>query len=81
MGKILGFTTRIINPEKLLNQVTGKENLFENGPFDDRTQDIVSKSKIPVGILVDKSFSKTDTIYIPIFNQEDVFLLDFAQNL
>lgn len=79
LGKILGFTTRIINPEKLLNQVTGKENLFENGPFDDRTQDIVSKSKIPVGILVDKSFSKTDTIYIPIFNQEDVFLLDFAQ--
>ena len=33
LGKILGFTTRIINPEKLLNQVTGKENLFENGPL------------------------------------------------
>ena len=79
LGKILGFTTRIINPEKLLNQVTGKENLFENSPFDERTQDIIAKSKVPVGILVDKNLEKTESIYIPIFNQNDVFLIQFAQ--
>lgn len=79
LGKILGFTTRIINPEKLLNQVTGKENLFENSPFDERTQDIITKSKVPVGILVDKNLEKTESIYIPIFNQNDVFLIQFAQ--
>jgi Kef-type K+ transport system membrane component KefB len=52
LGKILGFTTKIINPEKLINQVTGKENLFESSPFDDRTRTILGKSDTSVGILL-----------------------------
>jgi len=33
LGRILGFTAKIINPERLLDQVTGKENIFEEAPF------------------------------------------------
>jgi Kef-type K+ transport system membrane component KefB len=81
LGKILGFTTRIINPDRLINQVTGKENLFENSPFDERTRSIISKSKISVGVLIDKDFSKADTICIPIITPNDIFLMSFAQKL
>lgn len=81
LGKILGFTTRFINPEKLLNQVTGKESLFENSPFDERTKNIISKSKVPVGILIDKGFSSADTVFIPVFSENDTFLVQFAQKL
>jgi len=81
LGKILGFTTRIINPESLLNTFTGKEKLFENSPFDDKTQHILSKTDAPVGILVDKGFKSTDRVFLTIFDVEDSFLIDFAQKL
>lgn len=81
LGKILGFTTKVINPEKLINQMTGKENLFESSPFDDRTQTIISKSDTSVGVLLDKGFEKTNTVFIPIFSETDINLIQFAQKL
>lgn len=81
LGKILGFTTRIINPEKLINQVTGKENLFENSPFDERTRLILSKSHATVGVFIDKSLIKIERVFIPIFSEEDAFLINFGQKL
>jgi Kef-type K+ transport system membrane component KefB len=81
LGKILGFSTRFINPEKLLNQVTGKERLFENSPFDERTRNILNKSKVPVGVLIDKNFSTVETVFIPIFSKNDIFVIQFAQKL
>lgn len=81
LGKILGFTTRIINPDRLLDKFTGKEGLFENSPFDDRTRLILSKSKIPVGILIDKDFSDVNDVFVPIFSTEDAFLIEFAEKL
>jgi len=35
-----------------------KEGLFENSPVDERTKNIISKSKAPVGVLIDKKFLK-----------------------
>ena len=81
LGKILGFTTRIINPDRLLSQVTGKEGLFENSPFDEGTRSILSKSDIPVGIFLDKELKGTDTIFVPIFSEKDAALLKYAQKL
>ncbi|MCH5720935.1 cation:proton antiporter [Niabella hibiscisoli] len=73
LGRLLGFTTRIMNPEKLLNTVTGRENIFESSPFDEHTRQIVSKSQVPVGILVDKGYSDFDQVFIPILEEQDVF--------
>lgn len=81
LGKILGFTTRIINPESLLNTFTGKEKLFENSPFDEKTQQILSKTESPVGILVDKNFKSTDRVFITVFDPDDAFLIEFALKL
>jgi Kef-type K+ transport system membrane component KefB len=81
LGKILGFTTRIINPDRLLDKFTGKEGLFENSPFDDRTRLIISKSKKPLGILVDKDLNEVDEVFVPIFSTDDAFLIDYAQKL
>ncbi len=81
LGKILGFTTRIINPESLLNTFTGKEKLFENSPFDEKTQQILSKTQASVGILVDKEFKSTDRVFVTIFDASDAFLIDYAQKL
>ncbi|MFM9824888.1 cation:proton antiporter [Flavobacterium sp.] len=81
LGKVLGFTSRIINPDRLLDKFTGKEGLFQNSPFDERTRQIISKTKIPLGILVDKEMQQVNQVFIPIFTTEDAFLIDIAQKL
>jgi Kef-type K+ transport system membrane component KefB len=81
LGKVLGFTTRIINPDRLIDKFTGKEGLFENSPFDERTRQIISKTKMPLGILINKNLQEINQVFIPIFGSEDGFLLDYAQKL
>lgn len=81
LGKILGFTSRIINPEKLYEAITGKENLFEDGIFDDRTKHIIKATKMPVGILVDKGLHKIDHVFMPIFDVNDGFLLEYGHKM
>jgi Kef-type K+ transport system membrane component KefB len=81
LGKVLGFTTRIINPDRLIDKFTGKEGLFENSPFDERTRQIISKTKMPLGILIDKDLQDVKQVFIPMFTTEDAFLLDYAQKL
>ena len=81
LGKVLGFTSRIINPDRLLDKFTGKEGLFENSPFDERTRLIISKTKTPLGILIDKDLQKVDKVLISVFSIGDVFLIDYAQKM
>jgi Kef-type K+ transport system membrane component KefB len=81
LGKLLGFTSRIINPDRLIDKFTGKEGLFENSPFDERTRLIISRTKMPLGILVDKDLNQVNQVFIPIFGMEDAFLIDYAQKL
>ncbi|WP_394759086.1 cation:proton antiporter [Flavobacterium sp.] len=79
LGKVLGFTTRIINPDRLLDKITGKEGLFANSIFDERTRQIIAKNKMPIGILVDNELNYTDKIFVPFFGTEDAFLVDYIQ--
>lgn len=81
LGKVLGFTSSIINPDRLLDKFTGKEGLFENSPFDERTRQIISKCKMPLGVLIDKDLQKVSRVFMPLFSVEDIFLTDFAQRL
>jgi Kef-type K+ transport system membrane component KefB len=79
LGKILGFTTGIFHPEKLLHRVSGKDNVFPEDALDDRTNKILSKTHIPVGIFIDKNFVTADRILLPIWDKKDEFLLDYVQ--
>lgn len=81
LGKVLCFTTRIINPDRLIDKFTGKEGLFENSPFDERTRQIIAKTKKPLGIFIDRELNKIDWVIIPIFSSEDTFLIDYAQKM
>jgi Kef-type K+ transport system membrane component KefB len=81
LGKVLGFTSRIINPDRLLDKFTGKEGLFENSPFDEGTRLIISKTKEPLGILIDKDLQNIKNVFVGIYSIGDVFLIDYAQKL
>ncbi|MDN3708109.1 cation:proton antiporter [Myroides ceti] len=79
LGKLLGYTTRFINPDVIVDKVMGKEKFFENSPFDDRTRHIIANSKLPLGIFIDKGMQAVDKIFIPFMRKEDVFLIEYIQ--
>jgi Kef-type K+ transport system membrane component KefB len=81
LGKILGFTSRIISRERLFDTITGKERLFHADVFDERTTHIIKSVKVPVGILIEKNLGKVTNVFIPLFSAEDKFLLEFAKKL
>ena len=80
LGRILGFTTRIIGPERIHSK-KGMDKWFEKLPFEESTRLVLSKSEVPVGILLDKNLAKTDKVFIPVFETGDAFLIRYAQKL
>lgn len=81
LGKILGFTTKIINPERLYGTLTGRERLFEQSIFDERALSIIRSTHVPLGVYVDKDSGEPDNVFIPVFSISDSFLLIYAQKL
>lgn len=81
LGKLFGFTTRIVNPDRIIDKFTGKEKLFQNSPFDERIRFIVSKTNIPVGILMERNLSTITNILFPVYDEQDIELIEYIQKL
>ena len=78
LGRFLDFTSRIINPERLLYTVKQAESPFLTYNRNDQINARVTAS---VGILIDKNFTTVDHVIVPVFEQEDIFLSDYIQKL
>ncbi len=81
LGRMVGIGRRIIDPERLIDTLTGKEGLFERTDLEDRVRQILRESRIPIGIYVEKTLDKLDRITVPFFSLGDSFLLTYAQKL
>jgi hypothetical protein len=81
LGKVLGFTSRLINPAKLFYRVTGKERPVYTSAFDERTRLILSKTGIPTGIFIDKNFTQAGRVFVFLSDRKDHFLIRYASRL
>lgn len=81
LGKVLGFTTRMINPENIKNTLTGKEKLFNSSHFDNRTREILANTSIPAGIFIEKKYSYPSNVIIPFISESDNLLVPYFQKL
>jgi Kef-type K+ transport system membrane component KefB len=81
LGKVLGITTKIISPIRLLDTITGKEKLFHTDIFDERTSHVIRSVKIPVGLLIDKNLTDIRQVFVPLFSSSDIFLLDLTARM
>ena len=81
LGRVVGITSRIINPERLFDSLTGKESLFDRTDFEDRVRLVLRESRVPVGIYVDKNLEKVEHVVVPLFSLGDSFLITYAQKL
>ena len=82
LGDLLGITTRVIDPSKLIGSLTGRETLL---PADDRldpkVRQLIEGAQCSVGVFMDKGFSKARTVLVPLAAPGDLFLLHYAERL
>ena len=82
LGSIIGFTSKVVNPERLLGSLTGKESLFNHSGFEDKTTALLKAVHIPCGILVDRGLpEEVKNILVPIKTLSDSFLLIYVHKL
>lgn len=76
-GSFIGKVIRsILN---LFSFITGAKKMMEYSLFDHHIRNILFKTKIPVGIFINKDFEKTDKILMPIYSPKDLFLIEKAE--
>ncbi|WP_108822338.1 cation:proton antiporter [Dysgonomonas sp. Marseille-P4361] len=84
LGKILQFSNRVIHIPNFLLSKLGNQKKWRRmltAPLDENTRTIVYKSDMPVGIFIDKGLVDIKNIFVPILNENDLFVGDFMQRL
>lgn len=47
--------------------------------IDDKARYFIEQSSCDVGVLVDRDFSDAGTLFLPLFGEEDAFMLNYAR--
>lgn len=81
LGKVLGYSRTIFHPEYFTDGVGEKKKFLKDSPFAGATGQIVAKSNVPVGILIDHGFQKADQVFLPIFGSGDHSVIEFVRRL
>jgi hypothetical protein len=81
LGNLLGFTSKLMEPEKLIRSFTLQQSFFEQGLFDERTQAIIDHSKVPLGNFINKNFSEAKNILLPVTGISDQALFIYARKI
>ena len=79
LGNIVGVT-KSFSPENLLGTITGARPILPaNDWIDEKARDFLIETKCDVGVLLDRDFTGSGKLFVPIFNEEDTFLLQYAR--
>jgi Kef-type K+ transport system membrane component KefB len=79
LGNIVGVT-KSFSPENLLGTITGARPILPaNDLIDEKAREFLLDTSCDVGVLLDRDFTGSGKLFVPIFNVEDVFLLNYAQ--
>jgi Kef-type K+ transport system membrane component KefB len=81
LGRLLGFTTRVVRPQRLIGALTGRENLFHNEALDERSRLLLKSTRLPLGLVIDKGLGQVRSVVVPFRSISDSFLLVYAGKL
>lgn len=82
LGELLGFTSRVIDPAKLIGTLTGRGSLLPaDDQLDDRVRQFIEEVRCSVGIFIDKDFTLAEHVLLPVFAPGDRFLFNYAERL
>lgn len=82
LGDLLGITSRVIDPGKLIDSLRGRDSLL---PADDRldpkVRQLIEGAQCSVGVFMDKGFVRASAVLLPLATPGDLFLLHYAERL
>lgn len=81
LGQFIGITANALSPDKLIGTITGKNPLFKSQMLDEKSNEFINNSKIPVGIFIDHHMDGINKILLPVVSISDVFLLFYAKKI
>lgn len=81
LGKILGFTARIMNLEKLYRTISGKSGATSWNVIDESISSVATRVDVDFGILVPKKMQQIRNVMIPFAGFNDIFLLQYLRNI
>lgn len=84
LGRFIGFSNSIVDDvNRLLLKLKGLRGGRRTSvsPFDDRTRRIISKTDMQVGIFIDRGLIDIQNVFIPILDEDDVFIGQFMERL
>ena len=81
LGRLIGFFTTITNPGRIIDTIRGKEKLFGRNILDEQKRLLIRSIKIPLGIFINKNYSKVETVIIPVYSISDGFIFTYVNRL
>ncbi|HRF79165.1 MAG TPA: cation:proton antiporter [Flavobacteriales bacterium] len=80
LGDLLGFTSRALDPTKLLGTLTGQNSLRPvDDQLDERVRQFIEDVQCSVGVFLDKGYTTADHVLLPVFAPVDLFLFNYAE--
>ena len=84
LGMFLGFSNRMLSiPKRVIQRLSGNERTSHalRSSLDDKIQSVITKSDMPTGIFIDRGLTEVKNIFIPILDEEDIFMTAFIDRL
>lgn len=84
LGQFLGFSNRLLYlPSRLVSWIVSRRKATSTGnaSLDESTRSVLMKSNVPVGILIDKGLTEIKNVFVPVLDDDDIFLGDFMEQL
>ena len=80
LGRVLGFTNTIMNQGINFNSAKGTKNI-KKLLFEEKTNLLLAKCHLPVGIFIGKKITKLEKVIIPLISNKDIQFNDFVLNI
>jgi Kef-type K+ transport system membrane component KefB len=81
LGNMLRHTTHALDPRWIYTRLVNRKKLSWEYHLDDRTGAILSGTKIPVGVFINRGLSALKTVLIVLQSDEDIFLKEYADRM
>lgn len=83
LGQFLGLSNRILHsPGRFISWIVSKRKSESSYTLlDEGLRSIVIKSDIPVGIFIDKGLKEIKNVFVPVLDEDDVFIGDFMERM
>ncbi len=82
LGDLLGFTSRVMDPSKLIGSLTGRDRLLPaDDQLDSKVRQLIEGAQCTVGVFMDRGFSSAGSVLLPLAAPGDLFLLHYAERL